>query len=276
MSDLNKLEKIKLEKLLEMSSGYVLEFSNNTFQTFVLESVGIDIYDSKYDFQSGSKANRLRAFWNKESNYQVGKLTCDILEYWRTKKITSYTEISKPEQELYDECYKIAIRLKQDVVVENIEVIQGKDDDRDFKLLAKLIRDSIERNEPETALDRLHTYIFKFVRQLCDLHKIEYTKEESLNAIFGKYVKHIINTGLIESAMSEKILKYSINVLEAFNDVRNNKSLAHDNSILNYSESILIFNNVTNAIKFIQTIEEKYQSQKSEESIQSEWDELPF
>jgi hypothetical protein len=51
--------------------------------------------------------------------------------------------------------------------------------------------------------------------------------------------------------MTERILKSSISILEAFNDVRNNQSIAHDNPILNYNESVLIFNHVSSAIKFI-------------------------
>jgi len=43
MSDLTSIEKIKLEKLLEMGNGYVLDFSNITFQEFVLENLNIDI-----------------------------------------------------------------------------------------------------------------------------------------------------------------------------------------------------------------------------------------
>jgi len=41
--------------------------------------------------------------------------------------------------------------------------------------------------------------------------------------------------------MTERILKSSISILDAFNDVRNNKSLAHDNPVLNRNESLLIF-----------------------------------
>lgn len=44
--------------------------------------------------------------------------------------------------------------------------------------------------------------------------------------------------------MTECILKSSISTLEAFNRVRNEQSFAHDNSILNYDESLLIFNHV--------------------------------
>lgn len=50
--------------------------------------------------------------------------------------------------------------------------------------------------------------------------------------------------------MLERILKSNISILEAFNEVRNNQSLAHDNTPLNKSESKFIFNSVVNAIKF--------------------------
>jgi hypothetical protein len=77
--------------------------------------------------------------------------------------------------------------------------------------------------------------------------------------------------------MAERILKYSINVLEAFNDIRNNKSFAHDNPILNYEESVLIFNNVTNSLKFIESVEEKIEKRKKEEQSENiDWDDLPF
>jgi hypothetical protein len=56
--------------------------------------------------------------------------------------------------------------------------------------------------------------------------------------------------------MTEIILKTSISVLDAFNDVRNNRSLAHDNALLNREESLLIFNHVTTAIQFIWVLDE--------------------
>lgn len=68
MSDLTSLEKTILEKFLDMGSGYVLNFSNRSFQEFIFENTGFDIYNQKYDYESGSKANRLRAFWKNEGN----------------------------------------------------------------------------------------------------------------------------------------------------------------------------------------------------------------
>lgn len=81
MSDLNFNEKRRFEQLFGMNTGYVLDFSNRTFAEFILDSTGLDIYDSRYEYGSGSKANRLRAFWQKEDNQLVGKLMSDMLDY---------------------------------------------------------------------------------------------------------------------------------------------------------------------------------------------------
>jgi hypothetical protein len=40
----------------------VLNFSNRTFEAFILDTTGREIYNPKYDDGSGSKANRLRGF----------------------------------------------------------------------------------------------------------------------------------------------------------------------------------------------------------------------
>jgi Abortive infection C-terminus len=70
----------------------------------------------------------------------------------------------------------------------------------------------------------------------------------------AEYLKRLRDAGLLESLMTERILKSSISVLEAFNDARNNKSLAHD-PILNYEESLLIFNHVASSVRFIKALE---------------------
>jgi hypothetical protein len=279
MSDLSRIEKLKIEKLFDMSSGYVLDFSNRTFSEFIFENTGVEIYDSKYDYASGSKANRLRAFWQQEPNYIVGQLLTNLLAYWKARKQASYAEITPAEQTLYDECNRISERLKQDGPVEFIDVIQPTSDDRDFSLLAKSIRESIHDNEPEVALDRLHTFVVKYVRQLCDKHGISYDKAKPLHSLFGEYVKYLRQNDLVKSQMTERILKASVSILEAFNDVRNNQSFAHDNPILNYSESILIFNNVTSAIKFLQSIEgEDVDKPEADRPSQDSatWNEIPF
>ena len=94
-----------------------------------------------------------------------------------------------------------------------IQVIQATTDDINFHKLAKQVREAIERNEPETALDRLHTYVVRFIRELCDKHGIAYDKDKPLHSFYGEYIKHLKKIDLIKSTMTERILKSSISTL---------------------------------------------------------------
>lgn len=250
MSDLSSIEKKKLERALGMSSGYVLQFSNRTFEDFFAEICGIEIYDEKYNFESGSKANRMRAFWEIESNYLVSRILIALREEW--SEYAGYS--APPPSEDYN---KIILRLSSSIPVPEIDAIRPNSDDKDFESLAKAVRETIERNEPEAGLDRLHTFLIKYFRTLCEKHKLDTSKEKPLHSLVGEYIKAIKTKGLIESEITERILKSTISIMEAFNTVRNEHSFAHDNKVLNYNESLLIFSHVTSSVRFIETIESK-------------------
>ncbi|MGD0580833.1 MAG: abortive infection family protein, partial [Bryobacteraceae bacterium] len=250
MSDLTNLEKRKFERLFEMGGGYVLNFSNRTFDEFVTDTVGRSIYDSKYDGYGSSKANRLRAFWQAESNHVVGKLMGALIDYQNevedeNQKSGNFYLKKKAEElqqsaSLRAECRRIVTRLLQDQPVPELEALAAISDEKDFEVVARAVRDAIEKNEPESALDRLHTFVIKYVRTLCTERGLLVTRDKPLHSLFGEYVKSIEKSGKIESGMTLRILKSTISTLDAFNDVRNNRSLAHDNPILNYDEALLI------------------------------------
>ena len=82
---------------------------------------------------------------------------------------------------------------------------------------------------------------------------------------------------LIESEMTERILKSTISTLEAFNRVRNDHSFAHDNPVLNYEESLLVYNHVTSSVRFLEAVErQKAPAPVKEELDFGEDDSLPF
>lgn len=270
MSDLTMIEKRKLERALRMSSGYVLEFSNNSYAEFMLDSVGIEIYDEKYNYATGSKANRMRAFWDQESNYVVGKLLGDIFDNWDE---LNFAFDIKP---IPNECLRIVKRLKASAPVPDIDAVEPNTADRDFEALARSVRESINQNEPEIGLDRLHTFVTKYFRVLCKKHGITTEWEKPLHSLVGEYVKYLKKDGLIESEMTERILKSSISVMEAFNKVRNQHSFAHDNDILNYNESLLIFGHVTSSLRFIEAIENTGNNRANKLLGDEEHGDIPF
>lgn len=107
MSTFSMAERHNLEKLFGMSGGYVLNFSDRSFGEFVLEAVGIDIHDEKYTEEGTSKAKKLRSLWKQETDYIVGKLLLDLIEYDATLNPGQTVE----EKTLADKCRQIAMRL---------------------------------------------------------------------------------------------------------------------------------------------------------------------
>ena len=116
MSNLDHIEKRRLEDLLGMGSGYVLDFTNRSFEEF-FQDLDIDISQSEYEINGTSKANRLRAFWKKEENTLVGKVLTSLFDY--------IDGVIKPQKE--EECVKevhrkIAKRLLgNNVIPQNAE-----------------------------------------------------------------------------------------------------------------------------------------------------------
>ena len=95
MNSLTYIEKQKLERELGMGGGYVLDFSNRTFEEFFREVVGVQIYNSFYDYGSGSKANRMRAFWRVATDKQLILLFKGLIEGWDTYSNTPISDTSR-------------------------------------------------------------------------------------------------------------------------------------------------------------------------------------
>src|SRR5882672_10839246 len=131
MSDLSSSEKRKLERLLGMSSGYVLNFSNRTFSDFVEDECGRDIYDARYNHGSGSKANRLRGFWTVEPNHMVAKLTRALIDSGLE------TKAFEGNEELLEQCRRICDRLEQGSQVQELDALSALVGERDFEAVAK-------------------------------------------------------------------------------------------------------------------------------------------
>ena len=165
MSDLSNVEKRRLEKLLGMDTGRVLDFSNRTLSEFVLDCTGLQIYDVRYDNASSSKAHRLRKFWQLEDNRVVGKLMAEMLDY-------GFSSGQKSALEL--QCRQIVARLLQDCQppVANPQVPAPSQFQTRSRVLLALKTEFLQlaaeadRNKAGLALEELLNRLF----ELFDLH----------------------------------------------------------------------------------------------------------
>jgi hypothetical protein len=213
----------------------------------------------------------MRTFWRVAQNHTVGRVLDGLIGHGIEENC-----LGDSNTEVIDACRRIALRLLAGQPVAELDSLTAITNERDFEVVAQHVRESIEKNQPEGGLDRLHTYVHKFIRVTCEPHGIAINRDKPLHSIFGEYIKALRDGEHLESAMTERILKSSISVLETFNDVRNNKSLAHDNPILNYEESLLIFNHVAASVRFIKSLEIKIKNKALATKKSWEDDEVPF
>ena len=251
MSSLTSRERRRLELFLDMGGGFVLDFVDRTFAEFFQEQVGINIDDQKYLKFGSSKAKRMRAFWELESDQLVARALKGLIQWGDEFKCLP------DDPQLRSDVEAIIARLELSSPVPEADAFIASVNALDFNAAAKHVRAAIEANEPATALDRVHVFMMKLLRTLCEQRGITVTREKPLHSLMGEYVKYLRAAGHLESEMTERILKGSISTLEAMNTVRNDQSLAHDNPMLNHDEAVLIVSHIGGLVRFMKTIEAK-------------------
>jgi len=260
MSDLKSVEKLKLEKLFGMESGYVLDFSNRTFQNFILDNSGIDIYEDANC--TDSKANRLRTFWKQESNYVVGNLLKELLEYYKI----SNQEAEQSEQNLWKECLNIAERLIQNSPVQNLKTSNIKKIDHSFiqehiEKCDKKINDEDFSGAITNARSLVETILLYIESKLS---KEDKKFNGDLNSLY-KNIATKLNLSIDKNKKIDDSLKkimsglFSIvsGIAELGNDLGDRHGKANKNYITERHHAILVVNSAKSFTEFIFSSYEK-------------------
>lgn len=105
MAELDYIEKDYFKRLFEKAqgAGYVLDFSNRTFQEFVYSVMQIDIY-AKYP--GLSKGKILGKIIDDYDNVTVGKLLLELMRYMKAKDM-----IADEDKATFKKCTEIGNRL---------------------------------------------------------------------------------------------------------------------------------------------------------------------
>jgi len=255
MSTLTAIEIITFEKLFAMSNGYVLDFDNSKFSSFVQNSINLDIYKSPGYSEYCSKANKLRQIWRDESDLSVGRLLSDLIEYFLINKANSCFEVTENEQLLIEKAQTIADRLKEPARAVTLPVAQ----EETLQELLEDINHSLSEEKPRLVLDRLHTFSSKFIKQICVSNKITITKPDGqdlpLHSLAGMLKKHYEKIAIFQSRFTLLAIQNSISLFEAYNQIRNEASYAHANDLLDIEEATFAIKIMSDFLVFIEKIE---------------------
>lgn len=128
MSSLTNIEKRYFEKLFGMNSGYVLDFSDATFDEF-FRRYDVNIHGSEYQTFGTSKAKKLRAFWESEADELVGHVLSELLASYETDCELTGQDVDKVPLE---RARRIVDRLTSGAMACNSAGKEGKFLDREF------------------------------------------------------------------------------------------------------------------------------------------------
>lgn len=242
-----------IDEAFESEAGYLLNFSDRTMAEFFEDELGLDLEDERYCGNGRSKMKRFRTFIEIEDGSLVGQVLRKLWEY----KESLHSFVSQ------DQFENLKIRLFL-----LIDVIEGGDAKpatdaltvfERTQTLEELINDikrTAEANKPEVALDRLHTYCAKQFTHLLEQRGETCAQDEPLNSRYGKYVRYLQAEQDLRP-MTELALKSAITLMDRYNKIRNDHSLAHDNEILTPAEARYLYDVVFAMLRFIKKIDPK-------------------
>jgi len=127
---------------------------------------------------------------------------------------------------------------------------QFKQDETLGELIASIQRE-IQADKPQVGLDRLHTYCMKRFAHLIIEDDPSLTPGDSLSARVGQYMNVLKQQAKEHHPVSYSIMKSFGPIFDQFNDIRNKRTLAHDNSLIGKAEARFVFESVCNILRFV-------------------------
>ncbi|MDR2562014.1 MAG: abortive infection family protein [Holophagales bacterium] len=254
MANLSFHEEDAFEHLFGMKSGYLPYFSDRTFALFVRKTIGIDIYGGAGYTTHCSKANKLRQIWRMEPDNVVGKLLDALLTYFEENTSRANKNLTDSEKMHIQELRLVCQRLIGNAPVLELPTVK----EETLSALLEDINRSLAANQPTLVLDRLHTFSTKLLRCMCVDNGINVKddtgKHLPLHSLAGMLKKIYAQKAIFQSRFTLLAIQNSVSLFESYNEIRNNRSFAHDNEILNNIEAAFAVRIMADFITFIDKI----------------------
>lgn len=251
MVQLKHSEQRVIDDALQMGDGYVLDFSDRTLAQWFDDEFRVDIHSEKYQFNGTSKAKKLRAFIQIEDAHKVSEV---LRRLWQYRERTYGFQPTPEVVAARDRLFELLTNLEGAEALPRLDAIDRFKRDETLEELVSAIHRDIFVNGPAAALDRLHTYCMKKFAHLLEERGIEWDRSDPLQSRVGKYVKALEQERELRE-ITRRAAKSAISIFDAFNDVRNNRSFAHDNDIVDQAEARFIFDTISTFLRFLKSVD---------------------
>lgn len=235
----------------ESDPGWLLDFSDRTMAEFFEDEFGLDLEIGRYTVNGGSKMKRLRTFIEIEDGSLVGQVLRGLWEY---REGLGFSESQDDFEKLKAKVFALIEKIEGGDSKPATDALTAFAKNQTLEELIEDIKRTAAANKPEVALDRLHTYCIKQFTHLLERRGEACLQDEPLNSRYGKYVRYLIQEQDLRP-MTELALKSAITLMDRYNKIRNDHSLAHDNEILSPEEARYLYDVVFAMLRFIKKID---------------------
>lgn len=252
------------DRIFQSSDGYVLDFSDRTMAEWFQETFGVDIFQERFQVEGRSKGKILRGFVAVAEPRLVAQVLRALWTY-RRQMTSIATNDPVEEARLLAWLEQFTSELDASSAVPLEEAIRDFAGDTTLAKLRASIAADLIAEKPDVSLDRVHTYCVKRFRHILSSRGQTFQPNTPLDALFGAYGRILKETAAV-SDFALPTLRVQHKLFEGLNDIRNKRSLAHDNELLDLSEARFIIDCVLASLAFIERIEENCKKQPEAES----------
>lgn len=221
-----------LIKVFFNKGGYVLDFSNSTFSSFTLNSVGIDVQE-KYGL---SKGKSFEEFIDNESDNLILKLSLDLLRY--------YDDLPESSLEKDAERNTQAIKLRERLSVYNnsteyllattkkvASYFDSAYINKQISIMANMIQES-----PTDSIGKAKELLESCFKYILDMESIQYDSSDTISTL-QKKVFQFLNLDAKQNVSAKnnddvkQVLSGLNQVIKGINSLRNDKGDGHGKGI---------------------------------------------
>lgn len=223
----------------------LLRAQNKPLAANLLESIPFSINEGTNDF--GDEFLILHTSASVQRYIELTEMKSD------QQVVYSFREIALAFQEI-GKYVRFIVAM---VSTEPIELVEQPTPDLTSEVVERALKDSqqlLYSSGASSAVDRVHTALHGYLRNICVKQEIPIEEQEALTSIFKKVrLKHpAFDVDLIGVDESKKLLGALATIVDTLNTLRNKASNAHPNDeILEHAEALLFINCVRTIFNYL-------------------------
>jgi len=234
-----------------VNGGYLGNFSYRTHKEFYPMYCGLNIDPESYSGATGTTRERFIHILRTSDSPAQAKILRGVLEFFPVD-----TEFNTQDRARFrPEIEEMIQRLEE----ESSPVVSAPSLSVTSDVVERAIADAqalIESTGATSAVDRVHTQLHGYLKEVCRQAGIAFNNDANITAIFREIRAHHprFQSGANTSQNIDRMIRSLGGILDVFNPIRNRESMSHPNEVLlDESEAILFINVARSILQYINT-----------------------